>query len=88
MVDTFPKLEFKKAKQTVELNKRFYAPGYKVTDKCTECGNIVTTDLTNNYLSSPVVGVPAEVYYCCSKCDHEWEVKVVVTFSVALWSAP
>lgn len=69
----------------IELDKRQNVP-YRVIDNCPACGKQHTIDLSkgDHYLSCPVVGKPEEVYFCCKKCDHEWQVMVVVKITLEL----
>lgn len=65
---------------SIELDKRQNVP-YRVIDTCPKCHTERTCDLSgdDDYLSYPVTGQPAKVYFCCAKCDHEWQVQMVVT---------
>lgn len=56
----------------IELGKRQHVP-YKVEDACPKCKLVHAIDLTNDHLSSPMIGMPAKIYFCCRKCDHEWQ---------------
>lgn len=81
------KLIYKPGKyQRVELDKRFYMPGYVLLSTCPKCNKKHEQDLAQNYLSYPVVGSPSLVYFCCDDddCNHEWQVEVVVRVSLEL----
>ena len=60
-----------------ELNKRQGLPGITITDQCPKCKVPYTMDLSDRYLSYPVVGAPTEVDGYCRECGHEWSLGFV-----------
>ena len=62
--------------------KRFYLPGIVYTDKCPKCGESVTIDFGDNYLSYPQVNTPIDAGGYCNKCDHGWEIPVVLSVTL------
>lgn len=70
-----------------ELSKRFYCGGVVLEVKCPNCGEIVTRDFGQEYLSYPVAGTKEDLDMYCEGCDHEWKagtVKVNVELEVKL----
>lgn len=65
----------------VGLDKRFYAP-VRIRSKCPKCGEVVTDNLSENYLSYPVTNKPFvfSMYHYNEKLeeDHDWKVGPVV----------
>ena len=74
----------------VELDKRRYVP-FEVTDTCPECGEEVTTSLDEQYLMYPVIGEPYEISLYHEIDDeenydsHEWQVKVILDFTLKIY---
>lgn len=64
--------------------KRFYMPGHELADTCKKCGQVVTHDLGERYISYPVANEPADHCFYCGECDHEWKRKILVTVAVHL----
>lgn len=67
--------------------KRFYLPGYELTDECPKCKATTTYDLEDNYLSYPTANKPTRFNFCCSNCDHEWHRQILLTVKVELLPA-
>lgn len=66
-----------------QLDKRTYLP-FIVKDCCPNCGAEDQRDLRSDYLSYPMLEIPAQVYFECSECQREWRVLVVVGFTLSL----
>jgi hypothetical protein len=79
-----PLLELHKRTERIELEKRQHAP-YTVVDACPKCGHDNEVNLArDHYLSYPIAGKPEEVYHVCSRCEHEWQTKVIVRITLEL----
>lgn len=59
--------------------KRLHLP-FRVVDHCPYCLEKVTVDLSTDYLSYPVIGQPADVYFThvCDGKDREWTAEVIL----------
>lgn len=62
--------------------KRFYMPGIALFDECPKCQAHTTRDFGDEYLSYPLVGDPFEHTMYCPKCEHEWEVRLILRVSL------
>jgi hypothetical protein len=65
--------------------KRFYVPAVVACD-CPNCGERVTHDMENDYLSYPVANEPFDHGMYCAKCEHEWTVLLTLTVRVEVAS--
>lgn len=75
----------------IQLDKRQRIP-FEIRAKCPTCGGTATLNLSDNYLSYPLVGEPTEVsLYCydedgCETCCTE--IDVVIGFTLAVKGGP
>jgi hypothetical protein len=77
--------------QTVELTapylevKRFHTEGAHFEYICPKCNHKHKRELDGDSINYPVIGEP---YQCgefwCSQCDHEWDPKITLTFSLSV----
>ena len=67
--------------------KRFHFPA-SITATCPECGEEVTKDYENEYLSYPAANVEDEItmyhYNEDNGDEHEWPVKVILKITLEL----
>lgn len=68
--------------------KRLYLP-FTVTQPCPACGEVCVRNLSRDPAPSfPVLGEPVNLYGYCDKCDHEWEMPVVIDVTLTPVNAP
>lgn len=65
-----------------ELAKRTHLEDVKIKRVC-DCGEELEKDLSNDYLSYPVVGYPETLNFYCDKCEKDFD-DVTVTLSINL----
>lgn len=74
------------------MGKRQHIP-FEVTSACPTCGTSYSKNLAggDDYLSYPVFGQKASVYFMCTKtdddnedddCGAEWQVEVVINITI------
>lgn len=67
--------------------KRLYLPGCKIEATCPFCGEVITKDLSRNYLSYPTANKPfTETMYHESPegRDHEFSIRLVLGVSLSI----
>lgn len=69
-------------------DKRCHIP-YVVEDTCEKCGTLKAINLAgSHHLMFPSLSSvnpdprSTPVYFMCEKCDHEWQVRVVIRVSL------
>ena len=69
-------VEIKNQEENFEIDvKRFYFNGsYEI--ECPNCKSKMKDDLSDNYLSYPVIGHETTRYFCCQNCNSEYELNV------------
>lgn len=77
-------MEILKLDQEVELSKRFYLPGIIIKHTCKKCGEKLKFDLGIDYISYPETNKPENIYFCCDKCDIEYEKQIIIRTQVEL----
>lgn len=55
----------------MELSKRFRLEGVVIEDICPTCGEEISLDLRDDYLSYPQTGIPIERVLWCRLCDEK-----------------
>ena len=53
------------------LDKRFYLTGVVVEDSCPTCGEMMSLDLGDDYISYPETGKPIDHQIWCGECDKK-----------------
>lgn len=63
--------------------KRFHLP-FTLVAKCPTCGEEITHDLDNHYLSYPAANTRTKVtfWHYTSDEDHEWTERIILRLSV------
>jgi hypothetical protein len=75
-------------KRPIELDKRFYVPGYVITDNCPDCGVAWSQDLGEQYLSYPKLDEPNKIHGYCEACGSSWLAgEVLVRISIEIEKA-
>lgn len=67
------------------IAKRLHLPGYKVSAKCPECGELVPMDLGIEYLQYPKANSAAPLYFQHERGNllpHVWVEHVILTVSL------
>lgn len=66
------------------LAKRFYLPGIVIKRKCPFCGNVMTWDGNERYLSNPNIGKFNFDFYC-EACDEEsyFDANLIIKIEIA-----
>lgn len=67
-----------------EFEKRFMVPGVMLTSKCPHCGQDITKDFSEDYLSFPTAGKNEIGFWHDSDDDinHEWTVSVELIIGI------
>jgi hypothetical protein len=63
--------------------KRFYMSGVQVEDVCPKCGDTLTYDGEEQYVSNPTAGSEIDLHMYCEDCDHEWDIKVQLQVKIS-----
>ena len=61
--------------------KRCYVD-MRVTAPCSHCSSECTTDLSQNYISYPVINKKFDISVYCSKCDDWFDVSGIITSAI------
>ena len=70
--------------KNMELDiKRFYLP-IKFNKKCPNCGSKIEFNLSEDYISYPVVGESESLYGYCDNCEGEFNVDVKLNVSLSV----
>ena len=64
--------------------KRFYIPGIKIKGKCKHCGKKVVFDLSEHYITNPVIGGTNQEWFYCEACDQNTELNIKIDISVTV----
>ncbi len=72
----------KKENCSFDLNvKRFYAP-FVIKDLCPNCKEPYINDLTQDYISYPILGKPTVFNMYCHKCENEWSGEITIEIEI------
>ena len=64
--------------EEIELNKRTYLPFIlKINCKC--CNKELKKNLTEYYLSYPIINCSQDISFYCEDCDTEYQEKIKLT---------
>ena len=63
--------------------KRFYLP-YTIEVACENCEHMIEQDLSELYLSYPILGKPFKHYFWCEECDHEFSKEMELEINITL----
>jgi hypothetical protein len=64
--------------------KRFYVPFAKLEGECPNCHEPIVYAFGDQYLSYPTANAVNDFGLWCSKCDHEWSVKIRLDITLTL----
>ncbi len=68
----------------IVLKKRQYVPIIvRVDCPNPNCGSVICRDLTNSYLSYPVVGEEVEMFFECEDCYYNFEVQATLNLTLS-----
>lgn len=80
-------MKLNKLSVSVEGDKRQHLP-YELVFDCPSCGEEITHDFTDNYLSYPLWGEEESVGGCCNECGEEYGFTVVPDISLTIKEEP
>lgn len=70
-----------KGDYTEIATKRLYLP-INFNKRCTRCGALCKANMSNQYLSDPIINRPEEYSIFCEYCDDWFEVDIVVRMQI------
>ena len=66
--------------QEIEI-KQFYLP-VVIKDECPKCGNEVSYDLEDQYLSYPILNKAENIDLECEVCETEFQIPITLRMSI------